>query len=128
MLKLALVMICGSLGTALRFGVVTIAQRLNPATGERAVWPWGTFVVNLAGCLAIGYLATMFAGRWPVREEVRVAVLVGVLGGFTTFSSLAWEGIDLFQRGDPVKAIAYVVASNVLGLGCAWLGATIARA
>ncbi|MDX2117025.1 MAG: CrcB family protein [Planctomycetota bacterium] len=127
MLKLALVMICGSLGTALRFGVVAIAQRLSPATSEHAAWPWGTFVVNLAGCVAIGYLATMFAGRWPVREEVRLAVLVGILGGFTTFSSFAWEGLDMFQRGDPVKAIAYVVASNVLGLGCAWLGATIAR-
>jgi CrcB protein len=127
MVKLALVILGGALGTAARFGMVSAAQRLNPATAEGPAWPWGTFVVNLIGCFAIGYLATSFGGRWPVRDEWRAAILVGVLGGFTTFSSLAWEGVDMFQSGHPGKAAAYVIASNALGLGLAWVGVLSAK-
>ena len=127
MLKLALVILGGAIGTAARFGVVSAAQRWNPATPAGPVWPWGTFVVNLIGCFAIGYLATSFGGRWPIRDEWRAAILVGVLGGFTTFSSLAWEGLDMFQSGQPGKAAAYVIASNTLGLGLAWVGAMTAK-
>jgi len=128
MLKLALVILGGSIGTAMRFGAVSLAQRLNPAhTDATPVWPWGTFIVNMLGCFAIGSLATAFDSRLPLREEWRAAILIGVLGGFTTFSSLAWEGLTMVNAGQIGRAVLYVIASNTLGLGLAWAGMAMAR-
>jgi len=127
MLKLALVILGGAMGTAGRFAIVSLAQRWNPTSPAGPVWPWGTFTVNLIGCFAIGFLATSFNDRWPLRDEWRAAVLIGVLGGFTTLSSLAWEGLTMIQSGQTGRAALYVVASNTLGLSLAWLGALAAK-
>ena len=116
-MTLLAVMIGGAVGSALRFG---LSARLNPA--HSAGLPLGTLVANIGGCLLIGWLAAALSNA---SEPVRLGVLVGVLGGFTTFSSFGLEAIRLFQGGQTSVAIAYVAISNIGGLLAAWMGTRI---
>jgi CrcB protein len=79
-------------------------------------FPLGTLLVNVSGCLGIGFLVSAFAGPWPIREELRLAILVGGFGGYTTFSALGRETWVLFQQGEWVRAGLYMALTNVLGL------------
>lgn len=108
----------GGFGTLMRYGLA--AGLRNPSR----VWgfPFGTLAVNIIGCFAIGVLWSALSGPWAVREDVRIAILVGVLGGFTTFSSFGLETMQLWSQGHAGRAITYVALSNVLGLACVWLG------
>jgi len=89
-------------------------------------FPLGTLVVNVSGCLAIGFLAALFSGPWLVREEWRLAILVGVLGGYTTFSSFGYETTSRVRDGEWARAGLNVLLSNALGLSAVWAGATLA--
>jgi CrcB protein len=91
-------------------------------------FPMGTLIVNVTGCAAMGFLAAIWSGPGVIREEYRVAVLVGVLGGFTTFSSFAQETLTLAHEGQWVRAGAYVLGSVALSLLGVWLGWMIATA
>ena len=112
------VMLGGAFGAALRYG---ISQAMNPAVTNGM--PWGTLTANVLGCLMIGWLSTTLA---DASEAVRLGVLVGVLGGFTTFSSFGLETIRLLQAGDSMTAGAYVLLSNLAGLVAVWVGLKIA--
>lgn len=116
-MTLLAVMIGGALGSALRFG---LSVRFNPANSTGL--PVGTLIANIGGCLLIGWLAAALSNA---SEPVRLGVLVGVLGGFTTFSSFGLEAIRLFQDGQTSVAIAYVAISNVGGLLGVWMGTRI---
>jgi len=86
-------------------------------------FPYGTLVVNVAGCLAIGLVATLVTGRLIDRPEVvRLVVIVGFLGSLTTFSSFAWETHGLLQDGAWVRALLNVVVSLAAGLAGVRLG------
>jgi CrcB protein len=111
----------GALGTVLRYLAAGWGQRL--VTG---VFPLGTLLVNVTGCLAIGYLATLFAGPALVREEYRLALLVGFLGGFTTFSTFGFESFALLSDREWGLLGANVLLSNGLGLVAVWLGHRLA--
>ncbi len=115
-----LIVLGGALGTGLRYGLAGLSQRLSPGT-----FPVGTLTVNVLGCLAIGLLAAWFsvsqAGA-DIREEVQLALLVGVLGGFTTFSSFGLETLRLMHGGQTGQALLYVFLSNGLGLLAVWIG------
>ena len=111
----------GACGAVARYGVSSLAGR----AGEG--WPWGTLAVNLMGCLAVGaVLALMLtpepSPRWPASPAVRAAVLVGFLGAFTTFSTYAWEAVDLLANGKPGRAALYLLLSNAAGLAAVWAG------
>ena len=96
---------------------------------EAGALPWGTLAANVLGCLALGLLGALFATTWSAaRPEVRMGLLVGVLGGFTTFSSFGFETLQLVQEGHGGRALLYVALSNGLGLGAAWLGYRLATA
>jgi fluoride exporter len=84
-------------------------------------FPWGTLAVNVAGCLLVGALAAMFEPASPlhVRQDLRVLLVVGVLGGFTTFSAFSLEALLLLQRGETLAAAGYVAGSLVLCLAAA---------
>lgn len=83
-------------------------------------------MINVTGCLAMGFLATIWSGPGIIREDFRAAVLIGVLGGYTTFSSFGRETLELFQEGEFWRAGLYISGSVVLSLFAVWLGSILA--
>jgi CrcB protein len=120
MLKILLIGSGGAGGSILRYLIGDWVQR---ATGSS--FPLGTLIVNVTGCLAIGFLGSLFGGPVPVREEYRLAVLVGILGGYTTFSSYGRETMTLAGDRQWWFATANLLASNALGLAAVWVGARL---
>lgn len=116
MQHLLLVFVGGGLGSLLRHAVSASAQELY-ARGDPARFPVGTLLVNVIGCLLIGALAS-WCGK---REPMRLLVLVGLLGGFTTFSSFGLEAIRLISLGHPGKAVGYIAVTNLAGLAAVWM-------
>ncbi|MBK1695711.1 fluoride efflux transporter CrcB [Rhodovibrio salinarum] len=92
--------------------------------------PWGTFAVNVLGSLLIGLVASLSVpeGRWMAHPLTKQFFLLGLFGGFTTFSSFSLQTVNLLRDGAVVKAAAYVGASAVLCLLAAWLGHLLAVA
>lgn len=90
-------------------------------------FPLGTMVVNISGCLVMGFLVTAWYGPLAVRDEWRTLVLIGVLGGYTTFSTFGRETLALVQDEEWGRATIYIIGSVVLSLAGVWLGAIIAR-
>lgn len=91
-----------------------------------ATFPWGTFAINITGSLLIG----IFFGLQPVSEPpspARLLIVVGFLGGYTTFSSFSYETLALFQKQAYTSAIAYALGSLVLGLFAVWLGHSLGQ-
>ncbi len=117
MLKLVMIAAGGGVGALLRYAVSGWVQKLG--TGS---FPLGILVVNVTGCLVIGLLAARFAGPHLVREEYRLALLVGVLGAFTTFSTFGLDTFSLANEGQVRLAMLNVVLSNVCGLASVWIG------
>ncbi len=110
----------GFVGAILRYGISRGVQALFGSD-----FPAGTLVVNLLGCLAIG-AALGVAGRdAQMSEQLRLTLVVGLLGSFTTFSTFAKEAVDLFALGQPGRALLVVAANLALGLPAVWLGARL---
>ena len=109
----------GALGSVARYACSTAAARWLGAG-----FPYGTLFVNVAGSFAIGLLAALVSsdGRPSLGFDARAFLLVGVLGGFTTFSSFSLETLELARRGALAAAGANVALSLVLCLFAAWLG------
>ncbi len=91
-------------------------------------WPWATLTVNLTGCLLIGVLLAVLLTRFPASTLLRPFLAVGVLGGYTTFSTFAVDVVRLTEAGAWGIAVAYLVASVLGGVGCVVLGLFGARA
>jgi CrcB protein len=113
----ALLGLAGAAGTLLRAGCTTLAIRLL-GTG----FPWGTLAVNVAGSFAFGVFHAWARARGLVSPQQEAILLVGLLGGFTTYSSFAFQTVELLSGGRAAAALAYVVATNVAALGAVWLG------
>lgn len=122
MTKLLLIAAGGAAGAVLRYLVAGWGQSLTAGS-----FPLGTLLVNVAGCFLIGLLGAMFAGPIVVREEYRLAVLIGLLGGFTTYSTFGWETFSLLNDGQRWAAIVNVVLSTGLGLAAVWIGYRLAE-
>ncbi len=119
----------GSLGSVARYLLQgTVQRRAGEAHGWAAVFPWGTLTVNLLGCLLIGFLAVLFEERLAIAPATRTFVLIGLLGGFTTFSSFGFETWALLRDGNFLLALANVATSVTLGLVAVVVGAMLARA
>ena len=118
MMNLLLVALGGAIGASARYGVGLGAARLF---GE--AFPLGTLFVNVAGGLAMGFLAARVG---PEQETLRLALGVGVLGGFTTFSAFSLETVRLMDH-QPGLAMLYVAASVLLSIGACWLGLSLGR-
>ncbi len=126
MRAILLVFLGGGVGSVLRYLVSIGAARLEHKL-QLGGFPIGTFAVNIVGCFAIGFVMTAFASD-VLKEEHRILLAVGLLGGFTTFSSFAWESVSLMNRGDWTMPLIYVALSNVLGIAAAFLAARLATA
>ena len=119
--KLISVGLGGFLGAIGRYWLSGVAQRLSDR------FPIGTLSVNLLGSFLLGFLATLFLEKMIVSQEIRLFVLVGLLGAFTTYSTFSLETLNLMRNGEYVMAGVNVLA-NVMGtLIAVWLGLVIAK-
>ncbi len=107
----------GALGAVLRYLMVAGVSYIFPYS-----FPNGTLVVNVLGCFAIGAVFALFAGSIQFQTQIRPFLVIGILGGFTTFSSYAMELTDLFRAEQFSKVMLYFLLSNVLGFAAAWFG------
>ena len=101
-----------------RYSISGWAQRLDPAGS----FPIGTLTVNVLGCLAIGLLAGLAEARALLGPEARLFVLIGLLGGFTTFSTFGHETLALVRAGSHGAALLNALGSVTLCLVAVWLG------
>ncbi len=117
MTKLAFIALGGAGGSVLRYACAGWVQR---ASG--GLFPVGTLTVNVVGCLAIGFFGMALSGPVLMRDEYRLALMVGLFGGFTTFSSFGWETFSLINDGEWWRAGANLMMSNGVGLLAVWVG------
>ena len=112
-----------ALGGVLRYG---LSRMMTPVSGS---FPWGTVVVNIIGCFVIGYFGTLTlaSGKYAVSENVRIFVMVGICGGFTTFSAFSLQTFDLLRSGAWVRAIANVMVSVTVCLIAVAAGHALAQ-
>ncbi len=107
----------GAIGSALRYGLALFVQRSLDAS-----WPFGTLMANLIGSFVIGCMFELLVSRESLGEEVRLFAMVGLLGGFTTFSAFSLETLLMFQEGDWLLAAFYVALSVAGCLIAVWAG------
>ena len=122
-LNLLIIALGGALGAVSRF---LLGNGLSRALGSAL--PYGTFVINIVGCFAMGLLMTIIVDREMIPAAWRLFLCVGFLGGFTTFSSFGYEALMLLTEGRMLAALAYAGGSVVLGLVAAGAGVLCARA
>jgi CrcB protein len=114
----------GFVGSVMRYLISGWVQRLSSGGS----FPIGTLVVNLSGCLAIGVLAELAEARGVLSPQVRALLVVGVLGGYTTFSAFANESLNLFRDGEVFLGLVNVLLTVVACLVAVWAGRSIAHA
>ncbi len=119
--QIAVLSVGGSLGVNARYWLGVAITRW---AGTR--FPWATFAINVSGSFTIGLL-TMLLGRWLPHPHARLLVVVGFLGGYTTFSSFSLEAIALWERGETWSSLGYVFGSVAGGLAAAIAGAAAGR-
>jgi CrcB protein len=119
---LVLVALGGAIGSTLRYGIASWVNRL-----ARSPFPWGTLAVNIAGSFLIGLIMVLLlrAGEW--RENFRLLLVTGIMGGFTTFSSFSWETWMLFEEGKVPLALANMGVSLGICLLATMAGAMLAK-
>jgi fluoride exporter len=115
----------GALGSLARFWLAALMTML---TGPR--FPWGTLLINVLGSFIIGLVAALTAlpARVGMHPDARVFLMVGVCGGFTTFSAFSLQSLELLQSGELASALGYVAGSVLLCLIGVWAGWLLGRA
>ncbi len=116
--RVLLVGLGGFVGSSARFVLSGLVHRALPLS----VFPIGTFAVNVLGCLVIGFLGGLMELRQVLGPAQRLFVLIGILGGFTTFSTFAFETLSLAHASDFARAAGNVAGQVLLGLTAAWVG------
>ncbi|MGD8331543.1 MAG: CrcB family protein, partial [Acidobacteriota bacterium] len=94
---------------------------------EGSLFPWGTAAVNLVGCVAIGFVAGLVEYRGMFSSDARAFLLIGMLGGFTTFSTFGYETYELIRSGQMTAATANALLQVLVGIAGVWLGHSAAR-
>lgn len=122
MKALVFIAIGGAIGAVLRYGASLSVYSLMGRG-----FPYGTLFVNVTGSLLMGLLGVMMLERFNIGPEWRAAVLVGVLGSFTTFSTFSIETLNLLEQGDVMRAVTNIVLSVLVCLVAVWFGVLIGR-
>jgi CrcB protein len=117
MLQIFFVGMGGFLGSVTRFLLVGLVQGATNGT-----FPFGTLVVNVTGCVAIGWLSQLLEARPFLTGDARAFLVIGLLGGFTTFSAFGNETINLLRHTGTAAAGANILAQLTLAIGGVWLG------
>jgi CrcB protein len=112
----------GFIGSVLRYLVSGWVQQFSKSLD----FPYGTLTVNLIGCFVIGFLGELAEARGILASETRLLVFIGLLGGFTTFSSFGNDTLNLARSGQMFNALANVAVNVMFGLLLVWLGRTLA--
>jgi len=123
MQKTILVGVAGLIGTLLRYWLSGLVARQYGET-----FPWGTLVVNLVGCFLAGAVFYVTEERFLISPTLRTVILIGFLGGFTTFSSYGLQTFTLLRDGEIGWAAVNIAASNVFGLLMVWTGYVVSKA
>lgn len=122
MINILYVAVGGAVGAVLRYGISGLSKVV--LVGR---FPLGTLAVNLLGCLLIGLLTPLMLNERLVRPEYRLLVLVGILGGLTTFSTFGYETFELLNDGQWARAGWNIALNNVLGIALVLIGYRIAE-
>ena len=121
-MNVLLIALGGSIGAVARYGLAGLVQRFTTP-----YFPFGTFVVNMVGCFVFGILAGGAEHPFALGPQVRAFLLIGVLGGFTTFSSFSFETFQLLRDAEIMRASVNAVGQLVVGLFAMWIGFVVAR-
>ncbi|GIW82772.1 MAG: putative fluoride ion transporter CrcB [Gemmatales bacterium] len=121
-MKLAWIALAGAVGTISRYLLSGLAQRI---LGEG--FPWGTLAVNLCGCLLFGFVWGLSERQYLLDPGLRVYILTGFMGAFTTFSTFAFETNEMLQDAEWSIALANLAANNIFGVALILLGLSVAR-
>jgi CrcB protein len=113
----------GALGASARY-------LLDHAIEQRSysIFPWATFTINVTGCFLIGVITEALVDRHHLPAWLRVGLVLGVIGGYTTFSTFAQESLTLLEAHDVAVTLAYTFASVGLGIVAVYLGSLAGRA
>jgi len=123
MTNILLAALGGAIGSVLRYLVGVFSVRwFGPS------FPWGTLAVNVVGSFIIGLSVEMIARRFNASMELRVFIITGILGGFTTWSSFSLDTMVLFERGAIAAAAAYVIGSLIVSFAAVFAGLALGRA
>ena len=113
----------GALGASARYLLDRFVEQRR-----ESVLPWSMFAINVTGCFLIGLLTVQLVDRHHVPAWIRVGVVVGVIGGYTTFSTYGQEGLSLIESADYGVALAYLAGSVVVGIAAVYAGTLLGRA
>ncbi|MSQ15806.1 MAG: fluoride efflux transporter CrcB [Dehalococcoidia bacterium] len=112
----------GAIGATARYTLgIWVVNRVGVS------FPWNTLIINITGSLAIGISLTLLTERLIADPAWRLFLVVGFLGGYTTFSSYTYEALAMLEAGDWIPATWYVLGSNGVGLAAAYFGIVLAR-
>jgi CrcB protein len=120
MTRVLIVAAGGAIGSALRYLLAGSVQRF-------ATFPAGTFVVNAVGCLLVGFLAGLAFERGTLTPNTRLFLIIGVCGGFTTFSAFSYETLELIRTGEFLRAGVNGGGQLIVGLAAVWTGLVLSR-
>ena len=121
-MKLFLIALFGAIGTLCRYGLQGVVQ-IRMGGG----FPYGTLLINLTGCLLLGFIGQLTLNRLLISSDLRIAIAVGFFGGYTTFSSFGWETAKMLEDGEWLRATTYVSASVIAGLLLSVVGIRLAN-
>jgi len=121
-IKLLVIGVGGFIGAIARYGLSGLGQRWSPSS-----FPAGTLFVNVLGCLIIGVLMSFVQDRQWLSPNARLFLMIGLLGSFTTFSTMGYETVELLKGGSVGLAFANVAANVLLGIGAVLGGRAAAR-
>src|SRR5262245_10669326 len=120
LLRLIALALAGGIGTLARYWLNGLAQRI-----VRETFPCGTLAVNVVGCFLIGLVMHLVRQGQAMSPDARTFVIVGLLGGFTTFSAFGYETFDLIRDGSILHAGTNAAGNLLLGIGAVWLGTMV---
>ncbi len=117
MFKIFLVFIGGGIGSVSRYSLSGLVYKI-----EGSGFPYGTFAVNIIGSFLIGLFLTMSQDRFLISPQFRVFVAIGIIGGFTTFSTFSFETVELLKDGSFTLGLLNIAVTVLLGLTATWAG------
>jgi fluoride exporter len=112
----------GALGASSRYVLDHLIEQRS-----FSIFPWATFTINVTGCLLIGVISASLVDRHHLPAWIRVGLVMGVIGGYTTFSTYAQEALTLFDAHDAAVALAYTIGSVVIGIVAVYAGTVLGR-